>query len=60
MSNQAALWIWVHRANIERYRRMMSTPLTPAERRLIEQRIAEEEAELRSAQDVGELAGRAG
>jgi hypothetical protein len=60
MSNQAALWIWVHRANIERYRRMMSTPLTPAERKLVEQRIAEEEAELRSAQETGELAGRAG
>ena len=60
MSNQAALWVWVHRANIERYRRMMSTPLTPAERKLIEQRIAEEEAELRSAQDMGELAERAG
>jgi hypothetical protein len=60
MSNQAALWIWVHRANIERYRRMMSTPLTPAERKLIEQCLAEEEAELRSAQETGELAGRAG
>ena len=60
MSNQAALWVWVHRANIERYRRMMSTPLTPAERKPIEQRIAEEEAELRSAQDMGELAERAG
>ena len=47
MSDQAALWTWVHRANIERYRRMMATPLTAVERRLIEQRIGEEEAALR-------------
>ena len=46
MSDASALWTWVHRANIERYRRMMNTPLSPAERRFIEQRIAEEEAAL--------------
>jgi hypothetical protein len=49
MSNQAALWSWVNRANIERYRRMLSTHLTPIERQFIEQRIAEEEAELRKS-----------
>jgi hypothetical protein len=60
MSSQTALWIWVHRANIERYRRMMATPLTAVERKFIEQRIAEEEAELRNVQGGGEFAGHAG
>jgi RNA polymerase sigma-70 factor, ECF subfamily len=49
MSNQAALWSWVNRANIERYRRMLATHLTPIERQFIEQRIGEEEAELRKS-----------
>ena len=48
MSDETALWTWVHRANIERYRHLMESPLTPVERRFIEQRIAEEEAALRS------------
>jgi hypothetical protein len=55
MSDNATLWTWVHHANIERYRRMMATPLTPTERHFIEQRIAEEEAELRSGRQVAEI-----
>ena len=49
MSDQAALWCWVHQANIERYRRMLATPLTPTERQFIEQRICEEEVGLRDS-----------
>ncbi len=48
MSVDAGLWNWVHRANIERYRRIMATPLTAIERRFVERRIREEEAALRS------------
>ena len=47
MSDQAALMNWVHRQNIERYLRMMKTPLTSVERGFLEQRIAEEETSLR-------------
>jgi len=47
MSDQAALMNWVHRQNIERYLRMMKTPLTLVERSFLEQRIAEEETSLR-------------
>jgi hypothetical protein len=47
MSDQVSLMNWVHRQNIERYLRMMETPLTAVERSFIEQRIAEEEAALR-------------
>ena len=50
MSDQAALWSWVHQANIERYRRMLATALTPAERQFIERRICEEEAALRDVE----------
>lgn len=47
MPDDADLWDWVHRANIERYRRLMATPLTTTERRFVERRIREEEAALR-------------
>jgi len=47
MSDQVSLMNWVHRQNIERYLRMMETPLTSLERSFLEQRIAEEEAALR-------------
>ena len=47
MSDQVSLMNWVHRQNIERYLRMMETPLTSVERSFLEQRIAEEEAALR-------------
>ena len=49
MDGQAELWNWVHHANIERYQRMLTTPLTPVERRFIELRIDEEAAALRDA-----------
>ncbi len=45
MPNQE-VFVWAHRANIERYERMMKTPLTAIERNFIAQRIAEETAEL--------------
>jgi hypothetical protein len=47
MSDQVSLMNWVHRQNIERYLRMMETPLTSVERSFLERRIAEEEAALR-------------
>jgi hypothetical protein len=49
MDDQAELWNWVHHANIERYQRLLTTPLTPVERRFIERRIDEEAAALRDA-----------
>jgi hypothetical protein len=55
MSDQVALWSWVHRANIERYRRILTTPLTPTERQFIEQRICEEEVALRGTGGFVEL-----
>ena len=51
MSDQDALMNWVHRQNIERYRRIMQTELTSTERRFIEQRIAEEQAGLRAMEE---------
>jgi len=53
MSDPASLMNWVHRQNIERYLRMMETPLTSLERSFLEQRIAEEEAALRLAIRTG-------
>jgi len=53
MSDQAALMNWVHRQNIERYLRMMKTPLTSVERSFLEQRIAEEETSLRQTNTGG-------
>ena len=47
MSDQVSLMNWVHRQNIERYLRMMETPLTSVERSFLEKRIAEEETALR-------------
>jgi hypothetical protein len=47
MSDQVSLMNWVHRQNIERYLRMMETPLTSVERSFLERRIAEEETALR-------------
>jgi hypothetical protein len=35
-----------HRANIDRYRRLLKTHLTDGERQFVERRIAEEEAAL--------------
>lgn len=36
----------VHRANVERYRRILDSYLNPDERRFVERRIAEEEARI--------------
>jgi len=60
MSDTSALWTWVHRANIERYRRMLGTQLSPVERRFIEQRILEEEEALLSVGQPIELPRAAG
>lgn len=56
MSEQTALLVWVHRANIERYRRLMATHLTSIERQFIARRIREEQAELREAGALVECA----
>jgi len=34
---------WVHRANIERYRRILQTPLSNEERSFVRRRIGEEQ-----------------
>jgi hypothetical protein len=39
--------IFARRTNVERYRRMLETPLTVAERLFVERRLAEEEAAVR-------------
>ena len=43
----------VHQANIGRYRRLLSTPLTDHERRFVERRLAEEEDALRNLAGQG-------
>lgn len=50
--------ISAHRQNIDRYRALLRTQLTPLERDFIRRRIAEEEAELRRLN--GERFGLAG
>jgi hypothetical protein len=55
MSDQTALLIWVHRANVERYRRMMATQLSAVERQFIERRIREEQDALREAGALVEI-----
>ena len=40
--------LFVHRANIERYKKLLSTPLSDHERLLIEGQIAEEERGLKA------------
>jgi hypothetical protein len=37
---------WVHRANIERYRKILTSYLTDEERRFVERRLAEEQMAL--------------
>jgi len=59
MSDQAALMNWVHRQNIERYLRIMKTELTSVERKFIEQRIAEEQADLRAMEEFTKSPGLA-
>lgn len=39
----------VHQANIDRYRRLLTTYLTDGERQFVERRIAEEQEALRGA-----------
>lgn len=34
---------WAHRANIDRYRRILATPLTETERQFVQNRLAEEQ-----------------
>lgn len=46
-SDYEATALWVHRANIERYRKILRTYLTAEETRFIDRRIAEEQAALR-------------
>ncbi len=44
-----------HRANIERYRRLLQTHLTENERQFVERRIAEEQRALRQLADGNAL-----
>jgi hypothetical protein len=59
MSDRAVLMKWVHRQNIERYLRIMKTELTPVERKFVEQRIAEEQADLRATEEFTKSPGLA-
>lgn len=43
----------VHRANVDRYRRLLATHLTGHERQFIERRMAEEQEALRKAGQSG-------
>ena len=45
-SDYEATLLWVHRANIERYRKILRAYLTAKESRFIERRLAEEQAAL--------------
>jgi hypothetical protein len=45
-SDYEATLLWVHQANIERYRKILRTYLTAEEIRFIERRLAEEQAAL--------------
>jgi hypothetical protein len=46
---------WAHRANIERYRKILRTHLTETERQFIEKRLTEEQQALRQNAQVGVL-----
>jgi hypothetical protein len=48
---------WSSAANVRRYRRLLATHLTENERRLVEHRLAEELAQLRSQSNVTESSG---
>jgi hypothetical protein len=63
--NYRAAKMRTHRLNIQRYGRLLATPLTDLERQYLHRRIAEEQAELErlaqaghSGQDRQRLAGR--
>jgi hypothetical protein len=43
---------FAHRANIDRYRRILETQLTAEERRFLERRLAEEQAALKELADA--------
>lgn len=45
-SDYETMLLWVHRANIERYRKILITYLTTEESRFIERLLAEEQAAL--------------
>ena len=47
----SSIRVQAHRANIERYRKLLAGRLTRVEREYIMRRIAEERAELRSLED---------
>jgi len=49
MSDKAAVLMWVHSQNIQRYARLLETELTAHERRFIETRLVEEKEGLRRA-----------
>jgi hypothetical protein len=45
-SDLKAELLWAHQANIDRYSKILRTPLTAEERRFVKRRLAEEQAEL--------------
>ena len=55
-SETEASFSFVHRANIERYKKLLGTYLTDSERVFVQRRLKEEEAALRC--QIGNLAGR--
>jgi len=44
MDSNIDIWQFVHRANIAKYKRILTTYLTEHERRFVEARLAEEQA----------------
>jgi hypothetical protein len=51
MSDSDATAVFVHRQNIERYRKLLQSPLDPERRRSIVDLLAQEEAAVREIDD---------
>jgi hypothetical protein len=52
MTNLSSIRIKVHRANIDRYRKLLAGRLTRVEREYVMRRIAEERAAIKRLEDV--------
>ena len=48
---------WVHRTNIERYRKILRTHLTAEERRFVERRLAEEQEAVQQCAGAPHMGG---
>jgi len=53
MTDLDAIRLIAHRQNVARYRRLLRTPLTYDERRFIQRRLAQEQAEIEKLEALG-------